>query len=129
MLDESPFATVAAWQEAANNQDIASLLELSDPDIEIIGPRGSGYGHQVLREWLGRAGLGLETRRVFGRDGLFVVAQRGVWRSLETGEVNAERDIASLFRVEGKRVVQFSRYDDLNLALEAAGLSYSDELT
>ena len=52
-----------AWQDAANAQDIPRLLELSAPDIEIIGPRGSGFGHQLLKEWLARAGLTLTTQR------------------------------------------------------------------
>ena len=34
--------TVQAWQNAANTQDKGRLLELSDPNIEIVGPRGSG---------------------------------------------------------------------------------------
>ena len=58
---------VQAWQDAANTQNVDRLIALSDPNIEIVGPRGSGYGHQLLREWLGRAGLRLEMLRVFAR--------------------------------------------------------------
>lgn len=128
MQPENAVAIVQAWQEAANRQDLERLLELSHPDIEIIGPRGSGYGHQLLRDWLGRAGLTLETRRVFVRDKAVVLAQHGVWRSFETGEVTGEADLASYFTIENGQVVQFARYDKLDTALEAAGLNYSDEL-
>ena len=124
----SPFALVQAWQDAANHQDYDRLVELSAPDIEVVGPRGSGHGYQLLREWLSRAGLHLTTLRAFARDNVVVVAQRGVWRSVETGEVTSERDLASRFRSDGQRVVQFARYDTLDVALDEAGLHYSDEI-
>ena len=124
----SPFALVQAWQDAANHQNSDRLIELSAPDIEVIGPRGSGHGYQLLREWLGRAGLHLTTLRAFARDNVVVVAQHGVWRSLETGEVYSEQDLASRFRIEDQRVVQFARYDNLDVALNEAGLHYSDEI-
>ncbi len=124
----SPFALVQAWQDAANHQNSDRLIELSAPDIEVIGPRGSGHGYQLLRDWLGRAGLHLTTLRAFARDNVVVVAQHGVWRSLETGEVYSEQDLASRFRIEDQRVVQFARYDNLDVALNEAGLHYSDEI-
>ena len=118
---------VQAWLDAVNTQNIDGLIALSDPNIEIIGPRGSGYGHQLLRDWLGRAGLRLETLRVFARGDAVVVEQHGVWRSVETGDVTGERDIASRFRVDGERIVQFARYDSLSEALAEAGLTFADE--
>jgi len=128
MQYERPFDLVQAWQEAANNQDIDRLIELSSPTIEIVGPRGSGYGYQLLRDWLGRAGLHLTTLRAFVNDGVVVVAQHGVWRSLETGAVTGERDLASRFRVEDHHIVQFARHDDLAVALNEARLHFSDEI-
>ena len=117
-----------AWQDAANDARIDDLLRLSDPNIEIVGPRGSGYGHQLLRDWLGRAGAQLTTLRAFTRDDVVVLAQHGIWRSVETGEVTGERDLASRYRVANGRVTQFERYDTLDAALEGAGLTLGDEL-
>jgi hypothetical protein len=116
------------WLDAANRQDLDRLLELSDPNIEIVGPRGSGHGHQLLRDWLARAGLTLETRQAFVRGSVVALAQHGVWRSSETGAVTGESEVASHFRVRGRRVVQFARYDNLDAALAAAGLSEQDSL-
>ena len=127
MQRDSPLAIVQSWQDAANARDVDRLLDLSNPDIEMIGPRGSGPGHQMLRDWIGRAGLRLETRRVFVRGDAVVLAQHGVWRSVETGEVTGEADLASRFRVHGQCVVQFARHDSLDAALADAGLDYSDE--
>jgi hypothetical protein len=104
------------------------LLELSDPNIEVVGPRGSGYGHQLLRDWLARAGLTLETLRYFGRENVVVIAQHAVWRSPETGEVLGEADIASRLRVQDQRVVQYARHDSLDEALLEVGLNDSDEI-
>jgi hypothetical protein len=128
MQPEDSLAVVRAWLEAANSQDVSRLLELSDPNIEVVGPRGSGYGHQLLRDWLARAGLTLETQRCFGRGNVVVVAQHAVWRSPETGEVMGEADVASRFRIQDQRVVQYARHDSLHEALIEAGLDHSDEI-
>ena len=128
-MDTSTSLRVAhAWQDAANAQDIPRLLELSAPDIEIIGPRGSGFGHQLLKEWLARAGLTLTTQRAFERGQMAALEQSGVWRDLATGEVTGERTLASTFRVNDQRqVAAFARYDSLAEALASAGLDASDE--
>lgn len=128
MQYKTPFAVVQAWQDAVNSQNIDQLLELSAPTIEIVGPRGSSHGHQVLRDWLTRAGSHLTTLRAFVREHVVIVAQHGVWRSVETGEVTGERDVVSRFRVDGQCVSQFARYDDLDVALNEARLDYSDEI-
>ena len=57
----------ADWVEAANREDAHRLEELSSPEIEIVGPRGTVRGAAILQEWRGRAGLTLETRRGFAR--------------------------------------------------------------
>jgi hypothetical protein len=124
----SPFAIAEAWQQAANNQDSDRLLALSHTDIEVVGPRGSGFGHQLLRDWLGRAGLTLTTLRAFARGNSVVLAQHAIWRSVETGDVTGERDLASRFDVEGGRVVRFARHDSLAEALVAAGLNDADAI-
>ncbi|MEO8972244.1 MAG: nuclear transport factor 2 family protein [Ktedonobacteraceae bacterium] len=129
MSYDSPFALVQAWQDAANSQNVDRLIELSAPTIEIVGPRGSGYGHQLLRDWLSRAGLHLTTQRAFVHDNVVAVAQHGVWHSVETGAVTGERDLASRFQVDGQYIVQFARHDSLADALSEAGLHDSDEIS
>lgn len=127
MHPESSLDVVRAWLAAVNNRDYDLTIEKSDPNIEIIGPRGAGYGRPLLRDWLNHARVRLESRRAFARGNTVVVAQRGEWRAVETGEVIGEADVASLFRVEGGRVAHYARYDSLAEALERAGLDYTDE--
>ena len=121
--------TVQAWQDAANAQDIDQLLALSDENIEIVGPRGSGYGHQLLRDWMARAGLTLETQRTFAREASVVMEQHGVWRDVQTGVINGEAWIASSFRVANGRVTRFARFDDVASALGDADLTEDDEVS
>jgi hypothetical protein len=120
-------AVVSSRQDAANRQDIDRLTALSAPDIAIIGPRGSGSGHQLLRDWMSRAGLELTTQRVFGRGDTVVVAQHGIWRSVDTATIVGEADLASRFRVRDRQVTEFERHDDLATALAVAHLTLADE--
>jgi hypothetical protein len=129
MQDHGPIAIAHAWQEAANEQQIDRLLALSDPAIELVGPRGIAQGHQVLRDWLGRAGLRLGTLRTFARDAVVVLEQRGDWRSPETGEPLGEAIVATIFKVAERRVTHLARHDSLDVALSSAGLSHADEVS
>lgn len=124
---KSPLEITQLWVEAANAENADRLLELSDSNIEIVGPRGSAFGHQILREWLERAGLSLTTLQTFTRDNAVVLAQHGVWRSPENGEIIGEANVASEFRVKDQKVVKYARYETLNETLKSAGLNFSDE--
>ena len=128
-MDTKPLVVVEAWQNAAGRGDVEALLDLCSPDIEIVGPRGSGRGHDLLRAWMGSARVSLTTLRRFARGDVAVVAQHGVWHSLETDELIGEADVASRFRIDGPRVAEYARFDTLDDALAAAGLSYEDEVT
>lgn len=130
MRHKDNVAVVRDWQEAANDQDVERLLEVSDPDIEIVGPRGSVRGRDVLEDWLSRAGLRLETLRTFALGSNVVMSQHGVWRSPETGEITGESDLATRFVVADGRVALLARYDgdgSLDAALEEASLGYEHE--
>ena len=129
MQRRSPIEIVQAWQDAASSRDFERLLDLSDQNIGVIGPRGSGYGHELVREWLLRSGLTFKTLRLFARGDVVVVEQHGIWHSPETGEPTSEADFASHFRVEAGRVTHVARYESLDVALERAGLSYKDEVS
>src|SRR5262245_11339930 len=128
MMAEQAVVVVDAWQDAANEGEIERLLGLSDPEIALMGSRGTARGHGVLREWVERAGLRLTTRRVFARGAVVVAEQHGVWRSVETGEVVGEAEVASCFWVVDGRVARVARYDSLETALGEGGLGVGDEV-
>lgn len=90
---------IQRWQDAANRQDVRLLLELSDSNIAIVGSRGISSGHQILSDWVQRAGVRFATLCTFARDDRVVVDQHGEWRSLETGVVTGEADVAASFYI------------------------------
>lgn len=122
-----PVTVVGEWQDAANRGDADRLVELSAPDIEVVGPRGSGRGSGLLRDWLGRAGLQVQPHRVFTRADVVVVEQDAIWHDADGLRSGAVR-MASAFTVEASRVTRFARHDTLEEALIAADLTPADEV-
>jgi ketosteroid isomerase-like protein len=117
---------VQHWQDAVNARDVPALMALSNPKIEIVGPRGSAFGQDMLRQWLERASLSLSPQQSFQRDQTVVVAQHAVWRSAES-EIVGEADVASVFRIENDKVLYYARFDSLEEALQQGGLTEDDE--
>jgi hypothetical protein len=120
-------AVLDEWHAALNAGDVDRLASLSTADIEVGGPRGSGRGADLLRDWVARAGITLEPRRVYGRDGTLVVEQSAQWRSVD-GQLTPPQTVASVFRVRDGLVAAVLRYDDVAAALQAAGLDEADAL-
>ena len=121
-------AVVERWQLAVNEHDLEQLVALTAHDVEISGPRGGGRGHDVLRQWLSRAGFTAVPLRWFcGSEGVVVVEQVGRWFQPQSMGAS-ERIIASKFTVRSGRVTRFERFDDLEDALAAASLTDDDEI-
>lgn len=113
---------VVAWHEALNDGNIDRLVELSHPEIEVGGPRGTGHGVQLLREWVDRAGIQLDPRRIFHQAETVVVEQEAKWRSTETGQVSGGQILASAFVISEGRISRVTRYPDLACALGAVDI-------
>jgi len=120
---------VAAWHEALNGGDAERLVGLSHPDIEVGGPRGTGRGAQLLRDWVLRAGIHLVPRRIFHQRETVVVEQEAGWGAAGTGETSGNQTVASVFVVRDGLVVSVARHPDLAEALRAAGIEGSQELS
>jgi hypothetical protein len=120
------YDVVRRWVAAVNDARVLDVMALSAGDIEVGGPRGSGRGQPLLREWVERAHLNMHTRRAFARDDRVVLLQRAAWRD-DKGTPIAEAIIANRFRVADGRVAAIVRYDDLDVALHDAHLSEQDE--
>jgi ketosteroid isomerase-like protein len=116
---------VTAWHDALNAGDVDRLLELSRPDVEVGGPRGTGHGTQLLREWASRANVHLDPGRLFHEADTVVVEQEAEWRTPESGESNGALTVASVFVVRDGLVASVVRYPDLAEALRAANLDES----
>jgi ketosteroid isomerase-like protein len=118
---------VETWHEALNGGEVDRLVELSHPGVEVGGPRGTGRGTQLLREWVDRANIRLEPRRVFHHADTVVVEQWAQWHSTDTGQPIGGQTVGSVFVVRDSRVTRVVRYPDLAAALDAAHLDESHE--
>jgi limonene-1,2-epoxide hydrolase len=126
MVVGNPLDVVFAWEKAVSAADGDGACALSDEDIEVGEPRGSGRGHQVVRDLIARRSeLALELLRTFQRDGIAVIEHRAIWK-VGDGSRSATV-IGTVFKVSGGRVVSVVRYDTLEEALTAAGLSLGSE--
>jgi len=126
MDNRSEIETVLAWHVALNASDVDGLLALSAADVEVGGPRGSGSGAHLLRDWVARAGVRMQPGRIFRRDGSVVVEEAAQWRS-DDGSMTASQGVACVFGVRAGHVASVVRYPDVAAALAAGGLEASDE--
>jgi len=106
-----PEQTVRAWHEALNAGELDGLLSLSAPDVEVGGPRGSGRGRDLLRDWVRRAGIRLEPISLHTRGEAVLVEQHASW----PGDAGPQ-PVASVFRVRDGRVTSVIRYPDVAAA-------------
>ena len=118
---------VEAWHKALNAGEVDHLVELSHPEVEVGGPRGTGRGAQLLREWVDRANIRLKLRRIFQHADTVVVEQWAQWRSTDTGQVIGSQTVGSVFVVRDGRVTRVVRYPELADALGATNLDESYE--
>lgn len=119
--------TVEAWHEALNSGDADRLAALSHPDVEVGGPRGTGRGARLLREWVDRANVRLDPRRFFHAGDTVVVEGVARWRSAGTGETIGAQTVGTVFVVRDGRVRSVARHGSLRQALEAARLDDARE--
>ncbi len=120
---------VRDWHEALNAVDTERLVALSDTNVEMGGPRGSVQGADMLLEWVERANIRLEPRRLFHHEDTVVVEQDAEWREADNGGVIGEGVVASVFVVRDALITSVSRYDALTEALDTAGLQDSHEVS
>jgi len=121
---------VQEWLSAVNRGDSRRVQELSAEDVEVVGPRGSARGRQVLAEWLARAGFSAVALRWFcGPDGTVVVEQAARWSDVDSGTELGRARVASQFTVTAGIVAYYQRHESLDLALAAAGLDTTAEVT
>lgn len=119
--EPAPVDVVGAWLAALNGDDIERVVTLCAADAELVGPRGTVRGREVLRDWVARARARFETRRRFERGEHVVVEQHGVWLA-PAGEEQGEAEVATRFIVRAGLITLIQRYDSLPDALTAAGI-------
>lgn len=118
-MTTSEIATVLAWHDALNEQDLDTLVALSSDDIEVGDAKGAGQGHAALLEWVRSAGIKAEPGRMYVHDGVVVVEQ-------QVTSAEGTSTAASAFRVVRDHITSVFRHPDLASALAATELSEED---
>ncbi|OMC29024.1 hypothetical protein A5740_19065 [Mycobacterium sp. GA-1841] len=119
-MTTSEIATVLAWHDALNDNDVDTLITLSSDDIELGDADGAAQGHTALREWASSGGATVTPGRMYVHDGVVVVEQTimAVDGTSHTG--------AAAFRVVHDHVTSVFRHDTLAAALAATELTEKD---
>ncbi len=124
--DQSAIAVVQAWHDALNAGNLDRLAAHMHDDVEFGGPRGSGRGAGLVRDWAERSGIRLEPEQWFARNGEVVVAQRARWLDPDTDELGPPDAIASVFQVRDKLIQRVVRFGSWEEALATVGSDGSE---
>ena len=88
-MSRGQLGTIGSWHRAVNDgaADLAGAFCTSD--VEVGGPRGSGYGRELLVDWVRHAGIRMRPVRWFCGPAGAVVEQDARWVDPATGELGA----------------------------------------
>ena len=128
---EAKYEIVRAVLRAIGEQDVATLVELCDPNVEFVPTlaalEGRSYrGHDDMRRWIDELSDHWEvfepSAEEFHDLGKEVLALGG-WhaRARESGTELAYRPAAWVARIERSKVVRWRAYTDPTEALQAIG--------
>lgn len=111
------------WVEKVNAKDIEGMLELSDHNIELMGPRGSAVGHDTLKQWAEESGIRLTTVTRYAKGDKVVFEQEGTWE-----DQNGQVTVFTFMEIKNGKVIRISRFDTLDDAFGDSGLKDEDKV-
>lgn len=115
--------TADRWTDKVNAKDVSAVLEVSDPNIELIGPQGSTSGHDTLAQWVEDSGIHLATIIRYAKGNSVVFEQQGTWEN-QDGQVT----VYTFMEIEGSKVTRLARVDSLEEAFGMSGLNEEDKV-
>lgn len=120
---ENIIETADVWIDRVNAKDVEGVLKVSDHNIEMIGPQGTGVGHDTLQQWVENSGIHLATRTRYQKSDKVVYEQQGTWED-QRGEVT----LYTYMEIKNGKVCEIARYDTLDDAFGSSGLSEEDKI-
>ena len=107
---------VEKWHEALNQGNVEEMAALVHPDVEIVGPRGSTQGVQMMREWFVRANVRLVPVAYFANGQTshghtLVVQENGEWIDPATGDMQSSLPVVTIFCITDQRITRIVRCD------------------
>lgn len=107
-------AVLAAWHDAVNAGDVEAAVRLCSEDVAVQGPRGTGYGHDLVRGWLRRSGIRLTPQEdLAGRDGRFLVRELAHWTTADAPDAAPTEPTETwcVFTVADRRITSVARFE------------------
>jgi SnoaL-like domain len=118
-------AVVHAWGEAFNERDLARLLGLSAPEIELAKPNRAQRGHDAVRSLVHLQSYGVaqhvHPRRYIARATTVIVEAMIELRWVDSGELADTALGFALFDVRDGQISRFRPLPDLATAFALAG--------
>lgn len=111
------------WTSKVNERDIKGVLEVSDPHIELVGPRGVAEGHDILERWIKDSGIKMETQGYYAKGNEVICVQKATWEN-QNGHVT----IYTFMEIRNGKVHRLGRYDTLDDAFGQCHLSEEDKV-
>lgn len=111
------------WTSNVNKKDIQAVLNISDPHIELAGPRGAAEGHDMLRKWIEESGIYLQTQNVYAKDNQVILTQKATWEN-QSGHVT----IYTFMEIRNGKIYRLGRFDTLDDAFGQCQLSEEDQV-
>jgi ketosteroid isomerase-like protein len=133
-VSATPLEIARAFYRALAAVDADALFALTPDDFEWVTVHtGTKHGHDALSGWVERQSFGVamhvEPKRFFARGDVVVVQTRTELRYVDDpGELADTTHGAAVLTIRGERVARWVVKDDLESALEVAGLSEADEV-
>ncbi|MDQ0429859.1 hypothetical protein QOZ98_002687 [Planomicrobium stackebrandtii] len=120
---ENNIRVAEQWTTGVNERDIKGVLKVSDPHIELIGPRGIAEGHDILQQWIKESGIKMETQDYYAKGNEVVCVQKATWEN-QNGHVT----IYTFMDIRNGKVHRLGRYDTLDDAFGQCQLSEEDKV-
>lgn len=128
MTSSKPIDIVTAFHAHLADRDADAVVALADDTVEVGGPRGTGSGVELLREWVARANVTMTPTRWFAKDDVVIVEQDAVWLERDSDVEMGRQVVTTTFRIAGDKIAGIYRHDDLAASLTIAGLDADDEV-
>lgn len=119
--------TAVAWLRAVDTRDRRAMLDLTHPDIQMVGAHGVSEGEDTLALWFKRVIMNVELRRGFENGSRALVLHGVRWVNPNDGTTVGEGEAASLFDIDGGLVARYERDDDPAGAPARHGFTDADE--
>lgn len=122
MKNQLTLIVAAKWQQFMNSRHIEEMLNLTDDQIEFVGPFESGVGHKELAEWIDRSGILLTTLNSNVNEDKLLLKHQARWKSND-GCFMEERLYYTYIIMKNSKIIYIGLFENLHDAEVMSGIS------